>query len=394
MRIGRALFIGLMFLAGASASAATLPWTFKTAHFLTVEGDLLGITEAGITVRMPDGGERALAWDEFLAADRNAVAPTAAKGFALVLTNGDRMWGEPGGVVGEKLKWRGAMLDEIEIPLTRVAAMVKADHPTRGGDEKRTEDSVSLANGDAVRGIISEVSDKAIVIQSNGQPVTVPLDSVLNAHFASAGGAVAGAERGIRLNLVDDSSITANTIRLEGGKIALGLEGGVTRQVDLANVAGIEQINGPVSWLSSRPPIENVQTPYFEASFPARMNQSVTGKPIRAGEKTFSRGIGVHSYSRMSWDLDGDYNGFRTQYAIDGDGPYANVTVRIKLDDRVVHEKTDVTAGQLAAVMAIPLEGAKRLTLEVDYGKTYDTQDRFNWVEPALLKVAGATTTP
>jgi len=29
---------------------------------------------------------------------------------------------------------------------------------------------------------------------------------------------------------------------------------------------------------------------------------------------------------------------------------------------------------------------AKMLTLEVDYGAANDTQDRFNWIEPALLK--------
>jgi hypothetical protein len=29
----------------------------------------------------------------------------------------------------------------------------------------------------------------------------------------------------------------------------------------------------------------------------------------------------------------------------------------------------------------------KVITLEVDYGQTYDVQDRFNWIEPALLKV-------
>ena len=29
---------------------------------------------------------------------------------------------------------------------------------------------------------------------------------------------------------------------------------------------------------------------------------------------------------------------------------------------------------------------AKRITLEVDWGDTYDVQDRFNWIEPALLK--------
>ena len=34
--------------------------------------------------------------------------------------------------------------------------------------------------------------------------------------------------------------------------------------VPLTSVVSIEQVNGPVIWLSSLPPSENVQTPYLE----------------------------------------------------------------------------------------------------------------------------------
>jgi hypothetical protein len=131
-----------------------------------------------------------------------------------------------------------------------------------------------------------------------------------------------------------------------------------------------------------------VQTPFLETVFPARMDRTVRGEPIRFGDRTFARGIGVHAYSRLTWQLpDGGkrYKTFRTRYAIDGDKPYANVTVRVKLDEKVVHEAQDFVAGALSDVVQVPLAGAKALTLEVDYGKTYDVQDRFNWIEPALL---------
>ncbi len=81
---------------------------------------------------------------------------------------------------------------------------------------------------------------------------------------------------------------------------------------------------------------------------------------------------------------------FRTQYAIDGDQPWADVTVRIKLDGKVAYEKTHVTSGVLSDVVNIDLNGAKTLTLEVDYGENYDVQDRLNWIEPALLRSGGA----
>src|SRR5204863_9220411 len=96
--------------------------------------------------------------------------------------------------------------------------------------------------------------------------------------------------------------------------------------------------------------------------------------------------IGVHSYSRLVFPIDPTCKSFRTQYAIDGDQPWADVTVRVKLDDRVAYEKLHVTSNATSDVVKVDLNGAKRLTLEVDYGENYDVQDRLNWIEPALLR--------
>jgi hypothetical protein len=100
----------------------------------------------------------------------------------------------------------------------------------------------------------------------------------------------------------------------------------------------------------------------------------------------FAHGIGVHSYSRLVFPIDPTCKAFRTKFAIDGDQPWADVTVRIKLDDRVAMEKPHVTSGTLSDVIKLDLKDARSLTLEVDYGENYDVQDRLNWIEPALLR--------
>jgi hypothetical protein len=156
--------------------------------------------------------------------------------------------------------------------------------------------------------------------------------------------------------------------------------------VPLDSVVSIEHIAGPVIWLSSLTPTEIVQTPYLDMSWPTRMNAAVDGGPIRAAGKTYSRGVGVHSYSRISWPIDAGLVAFRTQYSIDGDQPYSDVTVRIKLDGKVAYERANVKSGLLSPLVTLDLGGAKTITLEVDYGANGDVQDRFNWIEPALLR--------
>ena len=278
--------------------------------------------------------------------------------------------------------------------MRQVAFVGRGDRqPPRDG-EPPTEDAVTLGNGDVVRGIVVAIGATEVSVQGAGAdaPAAVPLESVVAIRFAATAPVGGAAQRAFRVKLTDGSQLTGSTVKLAGDKLALATASG-ERTIGANDVVSIEQANGPVAWLSSLPPVESVHTPLFETIRPARMDATVRGEPIRFGDRTYSRGIGVHARSVITWPLDGTYKTFRTQYAIDGEQPYANVTVRIRLDDKVVHERTDFTAGELSPVVQFPLDAAKQLVLEVDYGKTYDVQDRFNWIEPALLKSAPAPTT-
>ena len=398
-----------IFLIGLAATIARGQdaWLLTTADFRTERVSLRAIGDRGLTVSIggPDGHARVIDFDRFLQIDRVPAprAPAAGR-FVLELTWGDRLAGEPRSVEAEVLAWSGTSLGELKLPLKSIASMRRAGRaPAAAEDHPRdTEDVITLANGDAVRGIISAISVRSVSIQSaGGDVIDVPLDSVVAIDFAKAPGgagepALAGGNhpRAFRVTLADGSLVTAPSIQIANDSLLLKLDDGASRSVPLADVASIEQLNGPVLWLSSLTATENIQLPFLDYAAPARMNATVTGRPIRFGDRTFTRGIGVHAYSRMTWPIDPSIRAFRTQYALDGDLPYANVTVRIMLGDRVVHEKSDVRAGALSPVVMLDVNGQKTITLEVDYGQTYDVQDRFNWIEPALLKSKPEPTAP
>jgi hypothetical protein len=237
---------------------------------------------------------------------------------------------------------------------------------------------------------------------TGGDATNVAIDSIAAILFASTGAAPvptpetpAGQTSAFRVTLADGTSLRVANPSIENGALNLdGSAGGTVSSIPLASVASIEQIDGPVIWLSSNPPSENVHTPYLDLRWTARMNTSVTGEPIRANNRIVSRGIGVHSYSRLSWPIPQGVQAFRTQYAIDGDQPYADVIVRIKLDGAVVHEMPSLRAGMVSPVVSIETSNARTITLEVDYGANADVQDRVNWIEPALLRYKPATTQP
>lgn len=375
------------------ARAAELAWTITTADFSEQHARKLTLGDAGARFQPPTGAEQSLSWGQFLQAERDGASTRSGGPLTLHLVGGDRVAGAPVALEGETLKWKSALAGELSFPMRQVSFIGRADRqpPRDSTATAPTEDAVTLANGDTVRGIVTTITDKEVTVQSAGAdaPVPVPVDSIAAVVFAASAPNQNASQRAFRVKLTDGSVLTGSSVKLAGDQLTLTLPSGA-RQIPANDVVAVEQANGPVAWLSSLPPSESFHTPLFETIRPARMDRTVKGDPIRFGDRTFTRGIGVHSRSVIAWPLDGTYKTFRTQYAIDGELPYANVTVRIKLDDKVVHERADFGAGELSPVVQVVLEGAKRLVLEVDYGKTYDVQDRFNWIEPALLKSAPA----
>jgi len=378
--------IALLLAGGIVRAEAT--WTLTTADFNQQGVDLLKLDANGATV-LGKTEKTTIPLDNFLEVRRINIGQTTPGKFVLYLNGGDRLAGEPAGTSGEQLKWSSPAVGELALPMNQIRALVKAGQKATAIDETRQEDTVKLANGDAVKGILTDLSAKEAAVQVGNDVSKVPLDAVTAIYFASAVRKIDNATQGFRVGLTDGSTFLARGVSWDAGKVTLTLNDRASRPVDPTRIVSIEQINGPVSWLSSRQPAEIVQIPFLDVPWPTGFDANVTGEPIRFADHTYARGIGVHSYSRLTFALDGAYAAFRTQYAIDGSLPhaeYADVTVRIKLDGKTVHEQPNFKSGVLSKPIVVDLAGAKTLTLEVDYGQGDDIQDRFNWIEPALLK--------
>jgi hypothetical protein len=59
---------------------------------------------------------------------------------------------------------------------------------------------------------------------------------------------------------------------------------------------------------------------------------------------------------------------------------------RVLIDGREVFAEPDLQGGKEPIKIDVPLEGAKQLTLEVDFGENADVGDRVLWAEPRLLR--------
>jgi hypothetical protein len=377
-------------------------WTLTTSDFQTDTVVLHGIDGRGAAVTsIPSQNAHTVPLDQFMEISHVVSNRQRPSSFVLQLRSGDLLAGEPVSLSGDSIVWREDIVGNVTVPLTQAIAFRKSGQVLPRSTTPALDDAVKLANGDAVHGVLSDLSGSSVSIQPavGGDATAIPIGNVNAVEFASVGNAttspVASREKpAFRIHLSDDSILTAADVHGDDWTFHLTFAASPARDVPVSSIECIEQINGPVVWLSALAPSENVQTPYLEAAYPARFDRNVLGGPIQFGDRVYSHGIGVHAYSRLSWTIDPGEDHFRTQYAVDGDAPYADLTVRIKLDGEVVHERKDFRAGELSPVVELDLKGKHTLTLEAIDDQNAGVQARLNWIEPAFLRTAGATTNP
>ncbi|CAA9403280.1 MAG: CBM51, partial [uncultured Phycisphaerae bacterium] len=367
-------------------------WSLTTADLKTESVGLkafdsaAGLKVAPLAARAAD---RDVPADRFVELARPLSAAPRTGKFDLHLVGGDRLNGDPAGMRGESVVWRNPVAGEVVVPLTRLAGLTRAND--RFAADRRRDDVATLANGDAVRGTLTDLTAEQVVIKTDAGDAPVPFASLANVTFAAtvqAGGAKL--KPSFRVRLDEGSVLAATAVKLSGDKIEATV-GGAAKALPLGRVAAVEQVNGPVAFLSSLQPSASLYTPYLgsDQRFVARMNADFDGNPVRFRDRVYPRAIATHSYSKLTWPLDGTYAAFRARYAMDpkaAAGTGGDVTVRVLLDDKVVHERKNVRPGQLSDPVVLDVTGAKTISLEVDYGQMIDSNDRLNWLEPALLK--------
>jgi hypothetical protein len=380
----------LLFLLVSQAAAGTV-WNLTDSQFHSRSISVDSIDSAGIHY-----GSELLSWNDVFEISQPATTSAPANGrLSLIFRGGDKLYGDPASFNGDTLQWNSDSVGKMSFPVESLIGILQRAYTGADLDETRTDDVIHLANGDTMHGIVNAITSAGVTLQVGDATPTLGWDAISAVLFATPPGNPAHSQkRSFRISLAGEEAIDAADVSLTNGQLTLTLADKSTRQLYAGSVYGIEQLNGPVEWLTFLKPSKNIYRPLFSESFPTRFDKTVADdKPITQRYPAFHHGIGCHSYSKLDYSLEGDWAGFRTQFAIDSDSPLADVTVRIYLDDKPVFEEKNVKAGRMHPVVAIPLEGAKTLSLEVDYGENFATEDRFVWLDPALVRTLSPSST-
>ncbi len=190
----------------------------------------------------------------------------------------------------------------------------------------------------------------------------------------------------VRCMLIDGSVLAG---RLVGGdQQALELEvHGSRHRLEPARLSRIAFASARVTWLSDLEPVAYRFEPMGGARWPYRRDRSTANRPIRIGQASFDRGIGMHASASLDYALAGSYRLLVAVIGIDAAAaPRGNAVFRVLVDGQERFSSGPVTGRDPPRTIRVPIEGASALTLRVDAGEELDIGDQADWAAARLVR--------
>jgi hypothetical protein len=164
---------------------------------------------------------------------------------------------------------------------------------------------------------------------------------------------------------------------------------GTPVEAPLERVAALDLRQGEAVYLSDLEPKAYEHTPFLGASWPYARDGSVAGREIRLAGGTYDKGLGMHSESRLSYDLGGAYRRFEADVGLDErTGKRGRVRVEVLVDGkaRPLGKGGELTAADGVLRVRLDVRGARELTLVVRFGRFGDVQAHVNWGDARLIR--------
>jgi len=313
----------------------------------------------------------------------------------LTLTGGDVLYGRITEGDGDAIVFETSDIGRVALPfdtIEKVDVPLASEEAVRGAvalldsSPKAGHDRVLLSNGDVVTGFVAALDDGHVFIEGAQGGTRIPRNLVMAVRLVAAPPReIEGVY--IHVTLCNSGRVTATDVEWSEGPAEALLRHGQRVSIDSGRIARVDVHGGRWEPLSRHQPISFQHTPMLSLSWQHVSGRNVVGGPITINGETFERGIGVHSRSSLGFDLQGKYRQFVTSFGIDDDsGPYADVAVHILVDGKVRYGREQVRRGSLFGPVRLDVGSARHLELVVDFGENGDIQDRFNWIEPALIR--------
>jgi hypothetical protein len=396
-------------LLSLTISAQPIDSTFiaKRASAGPAKGNLVRVESDGSVV-LDGNGPVTIAGADLISLRRvGKPLPPPPAGPQIVFANGDCLAGQVMAIENGNVRFKAALGSEfgdddspvVSIPLSALAAIwfqspagdAREQLAVNWARERRRRDSVYSKNGDIRTGIVKEMKSATspLVLREEDQETRIESSQLvaiaLNTDLARS---LRPRSQFVRLILANGGRLGMTLVKAD----VLNLSGrtlfGTDVKIPLERLVCMDVWQGKAEYLSDLKPKSYEHTPYLGVRWPYEMDRSVAGNGIRLGGSAFDKGIGMHSESRLSFNLGGKYKSFDSLVGLDdrtGQGGQVKIRVLVDGKDRDIGGPVFRSSAEPRDVH-IDVAGARELMLVVEFGSAGDVCDHVDWADARLIK--------
>jgi hypothetical protein len=353
-----------------------------------------------------------LNWGSFRDDDRKA---------RVILAAGSILTGDATMLDSDRIAVESQWLSRVELQRTSVCGIlwrvpVDARQRDRWCDRlvqpKRKRDELWMASGDQLVGQLSLVGadpsaarDRSTQLRmdpgTGQQALVTSLDNVVAVALASSAQAARPEGEYGLVGLRDGSRLWLHRVVRDESRLQLWLLDGEMIVVDESSfwpeVTGIQLFGPHVTYLSDVATIGFKHIPFLSLERGYGVDRSAGSGWLRAEGHIYAKGLGMHSTSRLAYNVEPSFRRFYAELAIDDAAQgRGSVIFRVYLEmpdnsERLnawtaAYESPVIRQGDKPLPIAVDLAGARRMALVVDFAERGDEGDHANWLNARLVR--------
>jgi hypothetical protein len=329
----------------------------------------------------------------------------------LVLADGGLLMAEIKEADRDRVTVDSALFGELQVPLELLAGIVfQAPASIERRDRllssiRQAEGKTDRAlfdNGDELTGSVRAINMSAnegagaLTLEGEVGPITTPVTRLTAVIFNP--GLVARppppkmhAWVGLRDgSMLRAASLVLGSISGKAESAWITLAGKLTWQASAGAVVFVQPLGGRVRYLTQVEPIGYRQIPFLETpgvAWELGHGASTSGRRLRCHGRLYLEGIGMHSASRASYEIEPEDRRFEASIGIDDEaGTRGSVVFRVYVDNEQKYASPVVRGGEPPIPISVDVRGGERLNLIVDFADRGDQLDRADWLDARLVR--------
>lgn len=242
---------------------------------------------------------------------------------------------------------------------------------------------------DHLDGVAGTIDAHEVRFRLDGEDVTVKREKVYGIIYAKRDDP--SAKFIARVELAGGDTLLVRDAQWSNGGWLFTIPGVTPLKAPVAAVQAIDFSFSKFQYLSTTEPRELRYTPFFDDfTFEMQRDRDFDGRPLRVGDRTFARGLAIHSKTLVKYRLGGDFRYFKAIVGLDPKLPlgafYGDAHVTIRGDDKVLFDG-DFISGQAPEALDLPVSGVVELEILVDFGRDkWDLGDRVHFGDAKVVK--------